>query len=458
MIAGALLLLAATGQVEDPCQAIPPEPPGSAVSTDDAGRYAAVGDKERELGDQRTAAIAYRRALELNPRHAQARAGLSAVCRTPPPIGNDGGADADAGKVRGENHFDRALVAYQAGDWDSARHGFTESLRDPDLAAAASFFLGMMAYRQGDGRTAMQAFDRAADDPEYRSFARPPRRLAARNRRLALMLLVQSEYDSNVKLLPTTPPPVSSLGPPVADLSLMGVAAAAIRLLPALALHNTLLARRQVELREHDLVIENPSLALQSYRGRHQGGVRLEIDWQWLHGLLYQQAQQGALEYRYLSTGGYGLRTGYVLRRRTFDQVRADFDGYVHTAALEGGRGWRGGVSALSGFYGVHEQTARRELAHSGLGAQLAFAWQGRFVQLGASARVLGARYQAPDALGVRRRDVRGEGNLDLEFSLHDQLALTAGGDAALNFSSVQDFDYRKLVVRVGLAGYLGLL
>ena len=367
MIAAALLLLAATGQVEDPCQAIPPESAGTTAGTDQAERYAAVGDKERELGDRRTAAIAYRRALELDPRHAQARAGLSAVYRTIPPIGNDSGADADGDRSVAKTTSTALCWLIRLATGTAHATASPSPSATPDLAAAASFFLGMMAYREGDGRTAMQAFDRAAEDPEYQSFARPSRRLAARNRRLALMLLVQSEYDSNVKLLPTTPPPMSSLGRPVADLALLGVTAVAIRLLPALALHNTLLARRQVELREHDLVIENPSLALQSYRGRHQGGVRLEVDWQWLNGLLYQQAQQGAVEYRYLSTGSYGLRTGYVLRRRTFDQGRADFDGYVHTAALEGGRGWRGGASAVGGLCGVHEQTARRELAHSGL-------------------------------------------------------------------------------------------
>src|SRR5262249_41664204 len=109
----AVSLLAAVVALAELCAAAPE--PAAARDPADSTAYTAVGDDAAASGDATTAAIAYRKALVLDPANDRARAALAALCKdaTVPsdvPDGTGGPARSDAA-----NLLD-AITRYRAGD------------------------------------------------------------------------------------------------------------------------------------------------------------------------------------------------------------------------------------------------------------------------------------------------------------------------------------------------------
>ena len=77
-------------------------------------------------------------------------------------------------------------------------------------------------------------------------------------------------------------------------------------------------------------------------------------------------------------------------------------------------------------------------------------------LRLDAIASAWYAHYDGADPDGALRRDLHAEGTADLEVDLADNLIAIAAVSTMVNTSTIEDFRYWKLVVRLGLAFAIG--
>jgi tetratricopeptide (TPR) repeat protein len=196
-------LLAAVVALADLCAA-PPDPAGT-VDPADSAAYTTVGDDAVAGGDARTAAIAYRKAIALDPANDHAKTALTALCKDATTPG-DGAA------------LLAAIARYRAGDRAAASAALAELARSPGgFAAGAHFFLGLLALDDHRAGAAIRELEQARADPDYRALATSLLGLAHRDGALAVTLLVEPELDTNPQLLPDTPPSGAVTGAPAVD-------------------------------------------------------------------------------------------------------------------------------------------------------------------------------------------------------------------------------------------------
>lgn len=416
-------------------------PPAAAPDHQAATRYVEIGDAERAAGHARTAAVAYRAALAREAGNEPAKRGLAAVCQR------------DAPAPTSEDELTAGIERFKAGDLGEARRHLDAAARGEGAAAAgAHFFLGVIALRSGERAQALRELGLAAADPGYAEPAAELRRLARRQGRVSLSLLVAAEWDSNVRLLPEAPPTASS-GEPLSDGRLLTVGAVSWRPLRGVSLSGSLAWRKHQSFDELDLLSARGQLSGELARGRHRLGGRGEADVDLQAGETYGTAQEVAAWYAWERSPGTSLGTRYSLRRRVLDAAEAEgFTGAVHALALSGSLRLSHAVGLGVELEGARELT-RDPLLESWTAAATAEA------QLTPGA---GLRLTASASLGrawfdVERRDVRGSGSLEAEIDLHDHLALVAGVDLEREVSTDAAFRFTKLVLRAGVAGYLGL-
>jgi tetratricopeptide (TPR) repeat protein len=431
-------MLAAVAVLAELCGA-PPDP-APARDLDDSAAYAAVGDDARAAGDLPTAAIAYRRAIALDPANRRATAGLAAVC--------------------GEAIDDRAplidaIARYRAGDHAAAWAALSEIVRaggTSSAAAGAHFFLGLIALERHDTRTAIRELELELADPDYRALAAALLRLAHRDGTLAVALLVEPELDTNPQLVPDTPPLGAATGAPATDEDLLTVATATVRPTPWLAVRDALSWRIQHQLSALDFLANDLAITAELTEGTHRVAIRYDLDYDLLGGARYLVANRATIAYRHDGSTAEPVASYSLQRRDYLRDTEQAFTGWVHTANA-------GAIVHLGAGIDLDARaTLSRELTLDPSFANLA---GGVHVVLRtrstASARLIVsaaggyARYDAAQPDGQLRRDIRLEVSTDVEVDLADHMTAVAGAAVVHNESSIEDFRYNQLIARTGL-------
>jgi hypothetical protein len=422
--------------------------PGPAPARDplDSAAYADVGDEARAASDTRTAVIAYRKAIALDPDNARARSALSAVCK-------DAASDDDAALLaaiaryrRGERSEARAALAAVAG-----ARGTSE--------AGAHFFLGLIALEDHDARTAIRELELARGDPELRELATSLLRLARRDGALSATVLVAPEIDTNPQLLPDTPPLGALTGPPEIDVDLLTAATITARPWRWLAIRNALTWRNQRRRSELDFVGENLQVVAELTRRRDRLAVQYDVDVDWLGGARYLMAHRAGAAYR-REGPRLDAVASYAVRRRDYARdSELSFDGWVHAADAGAVVALRRGLELDARLTAGRELTADRSFANVSGGVRLAVRTRPTLpVRLRAVAATGYARYDRAQPDGLLRRDGTVEIASDVEIDLGDHVIAVGGASVTRSASSVEDFRYAKLVVRAGLVVALGAL
>lgn len=438
-----ILVFAAAATLAELCRAAPA--PAATRDVTESATYADVGDEARAKQDLVIAATAYRKALALDPTNRRAAEALRAICK-------------DTTSTDHEAALLDAIARYQRGDYDGARE-IVAGLAQPngDLPNGAHFLLGLIALEDHDRATAERELSIARRDPAYATLAYDLLRLARRDGTIATTLIVASEVDSNPQQLPDTPPMGATSGPREGDASLLVAGAVTLRPSRWLAIRNVLAWRKQRELDELDFLGETAQVALDLDRGPNRAALRYDFDYDLVGGESYLVAHRG--------TGGFRRDLGQVefgvtasIRRREYRQSdQAGFTGWVYSgdagALVHLGTRVDLDVKAI----GWREDNAEPIFATIAGGGQVAIRARpaSRF-RIAVQTSAWYARYDAPAADGVHRRDTHLEATADLELDLADHMILVAGVSAARNESTVDDFRYWKLVARCGLAFAIG--
>ena len=436
-----ILVLAAA--LADLCGPVP-----AAASQDpaDAASYVQVGDDAAAGGDARVAAIAYRKALALDPANAHARAALDTLCR--------------ADRARSDDGSDLlvAIAHFRAGDLDEARRELRAlAARHGPSEGGAHFFLGLVALQEHDGAVAAAELELARRDPAYADLAAPVLRLAHRDGIVAARLLLAGEVDTNPQLLPDTPPAGATTGAPQPDLDALAVASVTVRPAPWLFLRDTLAYRDQVREDALDFLGENAQAGLELAHGPAHVELRYDLDYDLLAGSPYLVASRGTLAYRH-ELGVIALVASYALRRRDYRQASVDaFTGFVHDGEAGMIVHATPALDLDARVLAVRELTSDATFANWAAGGRLAArARLAPGFRLAASATGWYATYDAAQPDGLVRHDLHGEAAADAELDLGDYTLATCGGAAIGNTSDIEDFRYWKLVFRCGLAVAFG--
>ncbi len=429
------LLVAA---IADLCTPIPRgvTPPDATA----ANAYADVGDDARTAGDPRIAATAYRKALVEDPTNARARAALDELCKA------DRETRADATMLA-------AIAAYQRGDLDGARIQFEALAAEGPTSAAAHLFLGLIALAEHDGGRAKDDLELALADPRYAVTARALLRQARRDGRLAVLLLVAQEYDTNPQLLPDTPPAGAMTGPPRADADLLATSTVTWRPTSWSYLRDVLAWREQYDLSSLDFFSNAVEGGVELQRGADHFGLGYAFDYELLAASPYAIANGATLAYRH-DYQNVAFVMSYGLRRRDFEQsAEAGFTGWVASADAGIIVHATPRVDLEARALGVREFTADPTFSDYAGGARVAAR-----LRIGSQARVSAlatgwyATYDAPQPDGTQRDDLHGELGVDAEYDLTDHMLVTCAAQAISNGSTVVDFVYARFVARCGLA------
>ena len=189
-----------------------------------ANAYLEVGDAELSAGSPATALIAYREALRQRPGDARTLSAYLAACVQASPeaalgLGREKmeAGDREAAielfeRLR-QGRTDRAaallegICQFERGDDEAARPLLLEARAAPELAARASYFLGLVGLRNGLAAEAATDFELAAAGPgSLAERAAVLRTAALRSGRGVITFAVESGYDSNVNYAPDGQP------------------------------------------------------------------------------------------------------------------------------------------------------------------------------------------------------------------------------------------------------------
>ena len=424
----------------------PPPAPVTPADPADAARYVQVGDDAAASGDVRVAAIAYRKALSLEPGNHRARAELLVLCM------DDEGAFADSDKLLA------ALAAFRAGDYDAAEPALRAiaAVRGPSQGAA-HFFLGMIALARHDGGTAVAELELAAQDPDYAEPAHAVLPLAHRDGALTAVLVAEPELDTNPSLLPDTPPMGATTGPRMTDEDIVLAGTVTARPTRWLFVRDQIVWREQRQLDMLDFFGETAQAGVEVAHDADHLLARYDFDYDLLAHAPYLIANRGLVQYR-RELDDVALVASYALRRRAYQQdAEAPFTGWVHA-------GDAGAIVHVTPRFDldaraivVRELTEDATFANVALGATVTA--RARFatgVRVSGFATGWYARYDAAEPDAEQRRDAHGELGGDVEYDLGDHVLGTCGATAIGNASTIDDFNYWKLVVRCGIALAIG--
>lgn len=398
----------------------------------DAAEYAAAGDEARAAGDVRIAAVAYRKAAALGD--ARAAQKLVELCThdSEPVLQNAVGMIA-----RGE--IDEAQAALVRLD-----------------TPGAHFFRAVIALRHHEGGRAERELEIAARDPAYAPASETMLRIARRSGRLEALLFAGGEVDTNPQLVPDTPP-TGATTTPITDENGQLAMTVVVRPWEWLALRNAIVWRKQRILHDFDYFGENAQVALEDDRGPDHIAIRYDLDYDLLGGASYLVAHRGTLAYR-RELGSWDAGASYTIRARDFRRpTEASFDGSVQTAELAATLHATTKLDIDGKLFGWREHTDDPLFTDWTSGAQVGVRVRPRDrLRLAASAAAWYSLYDGLDPNGDQRRDIHGEGNGEVEVDVADNVLALAAVTAAVNESTIDDFDYLKLVVRVGLAFAIG--
>lgn len=414
-------------------------PPAGPVDPDDSRAYTQVGDEARQAGDVRVAAKAYRRALASDPSNQAAKAALDELCRT------DGTTPALAA----------AIAAYQRGELAAARAQLRAivTANGPD-ADAAKLYLELVALRTSDG-VAEPDLEGAARDPRYAAIASELHRLTRRGSGVVVGLLVAGEVDTNARLLPDAP--ADGTAPPSVDQDLAIAVGLVARPRPWMTLRDQIAFRALREASDLNFAAETGSVAVETRRGGTRLGAGYDLDLDLLAGDFYLAAHRLSATAR-VGTGPVALDGTYAVRRRDFGRSSDDgFDGWTHL--LELGAIAHPGPRVELAAYAIAWRDALEDDTFSDVvgGGRIAVSLQlSPRVRVLAAAAAWYARFDGAEPDGSLRRDRHAEATVDVEVDLGNHVTAIGGATGMVNGSTLDDFDYTRAVMRVGLAVALG--
>ena len=434
------MIAIAAATILDLCSA-----PPAALAPDaaDSRAYLEAGDEARAAGDLRIAALAYRKAIALDATNVRARDALAALCRT-------------AGDA-GEEALLAAVALYRRGELAAAERALEQL--DATAGGGPHLFRGLIALRRHDRVRAVRELELARRDPAYAEAAASVLRLARRDGGISVVALLGTELDTNPQLVPDTPPPGALSAPPATDVDAIAIATVTARPARWFGLRDTLVWRDQLQQSALDFLGNNLKAFAELEGGHHRVTISTDVESDVLDGSSYLLAGHGAIAYRH-ELDRVALVAGYGLRRRAFQQdAQALFTGWVQTGEVGAQIAATDRLDLELRAIGGREQTADAAFSNVSAGGQL-----GARARIASRARIVAtttwsyARHDATESVGSLRHDVHGEATLDAEIDLGDHLFAIAGTSFVHNSSTIEDFRYDKLVVRVGLALAFGAL
>jgi hypothetical protein len=427
--------------------------PAEAADRDTAARYHAVGVAELAEGAEDTAAVAFARALALDPGLGEARLQLDRICRQ---RADRKGAAQDR---QARETFAEGLALYRRGHDDEALAKLAQAAQSPALRGPASLYRAMLALRQGDHPEARRALAIAGTDPAVAEGVDALRPRVARGGRVVLSLGLEGGYDSNAELAPETPPVGSTLAPrgdgrytlsggasgrPLGDLDLV--------------IQQNLLYRDQLEVDSLDLLASSTSIAARGPRSWWLVPLALGgLDYLALGGESYLVAPRFALEGAARLGQTFQLAPGYHVRHRGYQVARArPFDGVVHGGglAVRADAGWlRAQVSYDGALEGAAEPLFHATVHGPAIELAIGRGVLRLLVQASLRRRVFGG---IDPNVGFARKDweLTADGRLELEVS--DRVDCHVGSGLLRNASSVVDFEFTRITAQLGCGASFG--
>jgi hypothetical protein len=351
---------------------------------------------------------------------------------------------------------------------------------DSETRASARIFLGLIAGDHGELDAALAFLGEAAASSSG-ALAESGRTLLALTspRRLSASVLVRSEFDSNVPLLPSTPAPGSTSCSDRADGDALVLASLSVRpvLRVGLTFEETASYRQQFHCLDYDLFWNTAGIRY-VYLG-HRARFELAYDFEvlTLGSALYALGHVAEGGYRYAVVGDLGLAAHYLFRYRDYPAAPFDaFTGPSHTMLVEASWGTPDRPLELDFAYVFVRESTKdplpNDFAQGGCPAPpapyTAFSATGQGARVHARtsfARRFSALLTAwvirrvfdPDPCNPPRHDTQLYADLSLAVSLGRGLALVGGGSLLRNISTASDFDYLKATAHLGVAyGYVG--
>jgi tetratricopeptide (TPR) repeat protein len=468
LIAVFLAVTALASAAIDPCAPVVPAPDADPVS---AATYRAVGDEERLAGHPDAAAVAFRAAAERDPGDAAARRALAELCQAtrpdvPPGHFERGLALMQGGDFRGAaGEFDEALdrvadastallagvCRYRLGDTARAGVLLRQAEADPDHAAVARYYLGLLAIAEGRFREASILLDQAAAGPELAPLARDLARLAWRNQRLVFTAFTAVGWDSNATLAPGGTP-LASASDGAFDLGAAAIYRPHGDSGPYLRASGAL--REQFQVDSLDMLGASAGAGWQLGRLGNALVLGYDYDFRTLGGAPYLSASRlGASGW--LAAGPAVLTASYFARWEAYlPAAYQPFDGTVQHASLKAAF-VLGQASWLTVGYGLTSDSVQVDylswLEH-GPRAVLRWLVAPRW-RLGFEAGVAFRAYAAvAPALGVRREDLYLDGAAVAEYDPDLQWTIWLSLDARRALSNVSQYDYSRIAPTLGVS------
>ncbi len=414
--------------IADLCTPVVPQAPDAA----EAAEYSRTGDDARAAGDVRIALVAYRKAAELGDTRAAAQIRELCATETAPTL-------------------DDGIALFQRGELAKA-----EAILGAVDTPGSHFFLGAIALRRHEGGEAEAQLQLAARDPEYASASRSLLRIARRTGRFEALLFLGGEVDTNPQLVPDTPP-IGATMTPSTDANGQLAATTVARPWEWLALRNALVWRQQATQSDLDFVGDTASLGIEDDRGPDHVVIRYDFDYDVLGGEQYLVSHHGTLGYR-RDLGGWALGASYAFRTRDFQRATEEvFDGEVHTSEITSTVHVSPELDIDGKLLGWRELTRDPLFTNWSFGAQLGLRARPRDrLRFAASLASWYGLYDGADPNGDLRRDAHADANGEIEVDVADHVIALAAVTAMVNRSTIVDFDYWKLVARIGLAFAIG--
>ena len=409
-----------------------------------------------------------------------------------------------AGAAEAGAHFDEAVKAFRAGDYDAALRRFLQAresgldtpglhynlgvtyyrlrryaeaesafqslARDPQWRALARYNLGLTAQRTGDARLARVYFDqahRATTDPNLRQLASVAlERLASASLppRAGTLLALGGGYDSNPAIYTDSTAPGSRNGGDyfgellgVSTLNLGGDAALGWNAFGALVL------RHYLDQDAFDLQGLRAGISRDTDADRLQTSIGGNYGVVYLDGALLEQAMALDLQARRRLEAGGDLRASYHLARIGGGSGYRQLDGWQQRVVLDTGFAWRRALWRAGIQVEIED---RRDLARGGEFLSYSPQRHGIFVtaelpdvagwraDLRLDYRT--SRYRDPYRLDGGSRVLERE---DERTSLVLRGSREAGTDRRVfveishyrNDSSIDDYDYRRGQLLLGI-------
>jgi Flp pilus assembly protein TadD len=457
----------------DPCAPITSDPaPDPAAAT----LYRSVGNEERAAGNPDAAATAFRRAAALDPADHASRKALAELCTA-------------ARSATPSGAFDRGLALMQAGDFRGAAGAFDEALLEgsdpstallagvshfqignspraslllrtaeanPDHAAVARFYLGLIAISEDRPREAAILFEQAAAGPEVAALATDLARYAWRNQRLVLSAFTDVAWDSNATLAPGGTP-LASASDGAFDLGAAAIYRPGGDSGPYF--RGSGLLREQFQVHSLDMLGASAGAGWQFGRLGNALVLGYDYDFRTLGGAPYLSANRLSAS-GWVTAGPAVLTASYFARFEAYLPVAYEpFDGTVQHAELKAAFGL-GRTSWLTVGYGLTTDSVQFDyLSWLEHGPRAVLRWlpapRWRMVfEAGAIFRTYGAL--AP-SLGVVREDVYLDGAVVAEYYPNLQWTFWVSLDARRALSNVSQYGYFRIAPTVGVSFTTGM-